>query len=39
MPQVLTRVVEELGKVKEASAEEIERRVEENFGRLMGSDM
>jgi len=39
MPQVLTRVVEELARVKETSADEIERRVEGNFKRLMGSAM
>ncbi len=39
MPQVLTRVVDELGKVKEMKPEEIERTVQGNFRKLMGSDM
>jgi TatD DNase family protein len=39
MPGVLTRVVGELGRVKEMKAEEMEKRVEENFRRVMGSDI
>jgi Tat protein secretion system quality control protein TatD with DNase activity len=39
MPEVLTRVVEELGRVKGMKAEEMERRVEENFRRMMGAQM
>ena len=39
MPEVLTRVVEELARAKKTMAEEIERKVEENFRRLMGSAM
>jgi Tat protein secretion system quality control protein TatD with DNase activity len=35
MTEVLTRVVEELARVKEIKAEEMEKRVEENF-RLLG---
>ncbi len=37
MPEVLLRVVDELAVLKEAKAEEMEKRVEENFRRLMGS--
>jgi TatD DNase family protein len=39
MPEVLTRVVEELAVLKEIKAEEMEKRVEENFMRVMESAM
>lgn len=39
MPEVLTRVVEEIARVKGIEAEEMERRVEENFRRVVGSAM
>jgi TatD DNase family protein len=39
MPGVLARVVEELGRVKGATAEEMEKIVEENFRRVMGAAM
>ncbi len=35
MPQVLTRIVVELARVKGATEEEVEKKVEGNFRRVM----